>query len=65
VIQGTAEAILAVLLATGTGTGINTAYIERLNASFRAASARLTRRGRAIARTEATLQAEMFHGPRA
>ena len=29
------EAITAVLLATGTGTGINTAYIERLNATFR------------------------------
>jgi transposase-like protein len=60
VIQETAEAIRAVLLATGTGTGINTASIERLNATFRAASAPLTRRGRAIARTEATLRAEMF-----
>jgi transposase-like protein len=60
VVRGTAAAILAVLLATGTGTGINTAYIERLNATFRAASAPLTRRGRAIARTEATLQAGMF-----
>ncbi len=60
VVRGTAAAITAVLLATGTGTGINTAYIERLNATFRAASAPLTRRGRAIARTEATLQAGMF-----
>jgi transposase-like protein len=60
VIRGTAAAILAVLTATGTGTGINTAYIERLNATFRAAAAPLTRRGRAIARTEQALQAEMF-----
>src|SRR4029079_1415105 len=34
-IRGTAGAIGAVLAATGTGTGINTAYIERLNATFR------------------------------
>src|SRR5262249_16612512 len=62
VARGTAAAILAVLTATGTGTGagINTAYIERLNATFRAAAAPLARRGRAIARTTATLQAEMF-----
>jgi transposase-like protein len=60
VVRGTAEAIAAVLIATGTGTGINTAYIERLNATFRSASASLTRRGRAIAHTEATLQAGMF-----
>ena len=60
VVRGTAAAILAVLTATGTGTGINTAYIERLNATFRAAAAPLTRRGRAIARTEEALQAEMF-----
>jgi transposase-like protein len=60
VVRGTAAAILAVLTATGTGTGINTAYIERLNATFRAAAAPLTRRGRAIARTEETLQPAMF-----
>src|SRR5512135_3250495 len=59
-VRGTAGAIAAVLLATGTGTMINTAYIERLNATFRAASTPLTRRGRAIARTETTLQAGMF-----
>ena len=34
VVRGTAEAIAAVLAATGSGTGINTAYIERLNATF-------------------------------
>ena len=60
VVRGTAAAIAAVLLATGTGTMINTAYIERLNATFRSALAPLTRRGRAIARTERTLQSGMF-----
>ena len=40
--------------------GINTAYIERLNATFRAHLAPLTRRGRAIARTEAALTAGMW-----
>ena len=60
VVRGTADAIAAVRLATGTGTMINTAYIERLNATFRAASTPLTRRGRAIARSETTLEAGMF-----
>jgi hypothetical protein len=60
VVQGTAEAILAVLLATGTGTGINTAYIERLNATFRGALTPLVRRGRALARTESLLTSGMF-----
>ncbi len=60
VVLGTAAAIAAVLLATGTGTGINTAYIERLNATFRAAMTPLVRRGRALARTEGALQAGMF-----
>jgi len=35
---------------------INTAYIERLNATFRARLAALTRRGRALARRTLTLQ---------
>jgi transposase-like protein len=60
VVQGTAEAILAVLRATGTGTGINTASIERLKATSRGAMTPLVRRGRALARTEGTLQAGMF-----
>jgi hypothetical protein len=53
-------AIAAVLAATSTGTGINTAYIERLNATFRASLAPLVRRGRAIAHTEAVLTAGMW-----
>src|SRR5205807_6788027 len=39
---------------------INTAYIERLNAPFRARLASLTRRGRALARRTLTLQHGMY-----
>jgi hypothetical protein len=39
---------------------INTAYIERLNATFRARLASLTRRGRALARRTWTLQHGMY-----
>jgi transposase-like protein len=60
VVRGTAAAITAVLKVTGTGTGINTAYIERLNATFRSGLAALTRRGRALAHTEAVLTAGMY-----
>ena len=60
VVQGTAAAVSAALRASGGGTVINTAYIERLNATFRSALAPLVRRGRAIARTEATLTAGMW-----
>lgn len=59
-VRGTLDAILAVLTATGGGTGINTAYIERLNATFRSRLAPLARRGRAIAHTEALLTAGMW-----
>jgi hypothetical protein len=60
VVRGTAEAIAAVLATTHSGTGINTADIERLNATFRASLAPLVRRGRAIAHTEAVLTAGMW-----
>ena len=60
VVRGSAGAIAAVLAATGTGTGINTAYIERLNATFRGALSPLTRRGRAIARGVDALTAGMY-----
>lgn len=59
VVRGTQEAIVAVLAATGGGKGINTAYIERLNATFRAALVPLVRRGRAIAHKETLLWAGM------
>jgi transposase-like protein len=60
VVRGTAQAIAAVLAATGGGTQIHTAYIERLHATFRASLAPLVRRGRAIAHTEAMLTAGMW-----
>jgi hypothetical protein len=59
-VQGTQAAIGAVLTATETGRDINTAYIERLNATFRGALACLVRRSRAIAHTEALLSAGMW-----
>jgi transposase-like protein len=60
VVCGTAAAITAVLAATQSGTCINTAYIERLNATFRSRLVPLVRRGRAIARTEAALTAGLW-----
>jgi transposase-like protein len=60
VARGTAEAIGAVLARTGTGTGINTAYIERLNATFRSRWTPLVRRGRALAHREGGVQAGMY-----
>ena len=60
VMRGTAEAIAGVLSKTRTGTVINTAYIERLNATFRGALAPLVRRGRAISHLETTLTAGMY-----
>jgi transposase-like protein/IS1 family transposase len=59
-VRGTPQAITAVLAATGTGAGIHTAYIERLNATFRSHLAPLVRRGRALARTLATLEAGLW-----
>jgi len=46
VVFGPAEAVADAITATGGGTQINTSSIERLNATFRAALAPLTRRGR-------------------
>lgn len=48
-----------VRLSQGAG-GINTAFIERLNATFRQRLACLTRRSRALARSPQTLRAAMF-----
>jgi transposase-like protein len=59
-ILGTAEAIAAVPAATGTGAGINTSYIERLNATSRAAVSPPVRRGRAIVRGERALTGRMY-----
>ena len=59
-VEGTAAAICQTLEETGGGTQINTAFIERLNATFRSALVRLVRRGRALARTETMLRAGMY-----
>ena len=60
IVRGSATVIARALNATGGGTVINTAYIERLNATFRSALEPLARRGRAIAHTEAVLTAGMY-----
>jgi hypothetical protein len=56
-VNGTATAIATRPAATGGGTVINTAYIERLNATFRQHLAPLVRRGRALARSRTVLTA--------
>jgi transposase-like protein/uncharacterized membrane protein (UPF0136 family) len=57
VVVGTVAAVATTLSTTSGNTVINTAYIERLNATFRSRLAPLVRRGRAVARTEAMLTA--------
>ena len=59
-VLGTGKAVAAVLAATHSGRQINTAYIERLNATFRACLVPLTRRGRRLVRDVSLLQAGMF-----
>lgn len=60
VAHGSAEAIAATLKCVGGGKDINTAYIERMNATFRERLAVLVRRGRAIARKESVVNAAMY-----
>ncbi len=62
IVRGSEVAVAAVLTATqGKATAVvNTAYIERLNATFRARLAALVRRGRATVRQVATLEAGMW-----
>jgi len=60
VVQGSFEAIQAVLKVTSSGKEINTAYIERLNATFRSRLVALVRRGRAVLHKESVLQAGMY-----
>ena len=57
VVRGCGGAVAATLLATQGTTTINTAYIERLNATFRARLAPLVRRGRAGVHQGTTLRA--------
>jgi hypothetical protein len=60
VVRGPPEAIATVLAATGRGTDINPADIERLNATFRVSLVPLVRRGRAIAHTEPLVTVGMW-----
>jgi hypothetical protein len=62
VAQGAGDAVQARLVATqGSAEAvINTAYVERLNATFRAHLGALVRRSRAAARRAATLEAGMW-----
>lgn len=60
VVFGTAAAVAAAIARTKGGTQINTAYIERLNATFRANLAPLTRRGRHLAHGTTLLHSGMW-----
>jgi transposase-like protein len=59
-VQGTMDQVHALLQRTQGGGTINTAYIERLNATFRSRIAALVRRSRALARQTATLHRSMY-----
>jgi len=58
--RGSVASIRRRLQRAGVGQHIHTAFIERLNATFRAHWAGLTRRGRAIVHTEAIATAGMW-----
>jgi hypothetical protein len=58
--QGCAALVERLLTASQQGGVINTAFIERLNATFRQRLACLVRRGRALARQLDTLEAGMY-----
>lgn len=60
VVQGTQANVRGLILRTQGGGVINTAYIERLNATFRARITALVRRGRALARQTSTLHQAMY-----
>ena len=60
IVQGTATQVRLLLEQSQGGGSINTAYIERLNATFRARLVNLVRRGRALARQAATLYNGMY-----
>jgi hypothetical protein len=60
VLWGSAEQVQEQLAKTRTGQQINTSYLERLNATFRAAMAALTRRGRRLVHQQETLEKGMY-----
>ena len=59
-VQGTAAQIEMLLQQTQRGGQVNVAFIERLNATFRACISALVRRGRALARQTETLHPAMY-----
>lgn len=60
-VQGTWQVVYDLIALSQVGAGqINTAYIERLNATFRARMPTLVRRTRSLARTVQRLEAEVF-----
>jgi transposase-like protein len=59
VVWGTLAQVLGQMARTKTGEQINTSYIERLNATFRACLAGLTRRGRRLVKDEEVLEKGM------
>ncbi len=60
IVQGCQQMIERILMVSQNGGVINTAYIERLNATFRQRLAHLTRRTRNLAKKTDTLMAGMF-----
>jgi len=60
IVQGTTEQVRHLLKCSQNGGVINTAYIERLNGTFRQRMAMLVRRGRALARHPETLHGSMY-----
>ncbi|MCP4232327.1 MAG: hypothetical protein GY770_01905 [Aestuariibacter sp.] len=60
IVQGCKEKIKLLIVQSQGGGGINTAFIERLNATFRQRLAVLTRRTRALARQPQTIEASMY-----
>jgi transposase-like protein len=60
VLWGSQQEIEEQLTKTNTGKQINTSYIERINATFRAAMSALTRRGRCLVHQPEVLQRGMY-----
>jgi len=60
IVQGRQAAVQRLIALTQGHGGINTSYIERLNATFRARMAHLVRRGRTLAKRLSTLEHGMY-----
>lgn len=60
IVQGSEQTIQDLIQRSRGGSGINTAYIERLNATFRQRISSLTRRSRQAASQQKTLHASMY-----